>query len=317
MTENFKILTGDILDQLKTIKDNSIQAVITDPPYAVNMAGWDEFKTNKHYEEWCNIWGKECFRILKPGGTIFSFSATRTYHRLAVGLEDAGFHTRDMLEWIYWASFAKGKTLKPGHEPIYYGIKPPISNIIFNLDDCRIPMTNKQESEIEKWLLKNQPTKPRADIWTNPNKNVGKEYNAVVGKKEKAWKHTTNPPHPGGRVPYNVLTSYSLQTPNLIDIKKPRGKESIPGHPTQKPVKLMEWLIRLVSNKNDTIIDPFAGTGTTGEAAVLLNRQVVLIEREEKYIKIMQERLKTLPNKSKVKHSTPTIINDKDELLGF
>lgn len=317
MKEKYKIYKGDILEQIKSIPTESINSIITDPPYAVKMAGWDEFESNKHYEEWCNEWGNECFRILKPGGAVLSFSAARTYHRLAVGLEDAGFHTRDMLEWIYWASFAKGKTLKPGHEPIYYGIKPPITDIIFNLDNCRIPMTNKQENEIEKWLLKNQPIKPRADIWTNPNKNVGKEYNAVVGKKEKAWKHTTNPPHPGGRVPYNVLTSYGLQTPNFIDVKKPRGTESIPGHPTQKPIKLMEWLIRLTSNENDIIVDPFAGTGTTGEAALLLNRQVILIEREEEYLKIIQKRVETLPNASKVKSPNPPAVDTNNELLGF
>lgn len=291
---NYEILNGDILEQIKTLDDNIIKAVVTDPPYAVNMAGWDQFKTNTHYQQWCYEWGKECYRVLVPGGAILSFSGARTYHRLASGLEDAGFITRDMLEWIYWASFAKGKNLKPGHEPIYYGIKPPVDDITFNLDDCRIPMTNKQENAIEAWLLENQPTKPRADIWSKPNTCVGKEYNAVVGKKEKAWKHTTNPPHPGGRVPYNVVTSYSLQIPNFIDVKKPRGKEAIADHPTQKPLKLMEWLIKLVSNRGDLVLDPFAGSGSTGEAALSLGRKVVLIEREQKYVSIIEQRLNSI-----------------------
>jgi site-specific DNA-methyltransferase (adenine-specific) len=294
----FAVKMGDVVEKLKTIDSDSVDAVLTDPPYNVKMAHWDAFKSNEEFGNWCYQWGSECFRILKPGGAILAFSAARTYHWMAWGIERAGFITRDMIEWIYWASFAKGKNLKPGHEPIYYGVKPPLDNIKFNVDDCRIPMTNKQLNVIEEYLLACQPTKPRADIWSNPNANVGKSYNSVVGKKEKGWKHTTNPPHPGGRVPYNVVTDYVLQEvtypSTIIENKKPRGQESLNGHPTQKPIKLMEWLIKLVTNEGDFVVDCFAGSGTTAVAAELLGRDSLSIEKEAEYVLIIKDRLQKI-----------------------
>jgi site-specific DNA-methyltransferase (adenine-specific) len=293
----FTVKQGDVLEQLEEIDSDSVNAVITDPPYNVKMAHWDAFESNEEFGNWCHQWGQQCFRILKPGGAILVFSAARTYHWTAWGIERAGFVTRDMLEWIYWASFAKGKNLKPGHEPIYYGIKPPIDAITFNVDDCRVPMDNKQLNVIEGYLLEGQPTKPRVDIWSNPNTNVGKPYNSVVGKKEGGWKHTTNPPHPGGRVPYNVITDYVLQEvtypSTIVEVKKPRGKEALNGHPTQKPIKLMEWLIKLVTNEGDLIVDCFAGTGTTAVAAESLGRHSYSIDKEAEYVQIIKDRMCT------------------------
>lgn len=294
----FVVKQGDVIEQLALLQNDSVDAIITDPPYNVKMANWDAFPTNKEFGEWCNQWGKECYRVLKPGGSILVFSAARTYHWMACGLENANFTCRDMIEWIYWASFAKGKNLKPGHEPIFYGIKGSADNITFNVDSCRLPMSNKQINAIEGFLLDNQPTKPRADIWSNPNQNVGKEYNAIVGKKDKGWVHTTNPPHPGGRVPYNTVTDYVLQEvnypANIIDIKKPRGRESIPDHPTQKPIKLMEWLINLTTNEGDVVLDCFAGTGTTGVAANNLNRHSIMIDASPEYVKLITDRMNEL-----------------------
>jgi DNA modification methylase len=134
-----------------------------------------------------------------------------------------------------------------------------------------------------------------------------------VGKKEKGWVHTSNPPHPDGRVPYNVLTNFNLDTPpNFIDVKKPRGKESISEHPTQKPLKLMMWLINLTTNPGDTILDPFGGSGTTGEAALLLNRTPILIERDPEYADVIDKRLTNLPNQwvlnEQLKASEDTVL---------
>jgi len=296
----YVVKCGDVVTELKAMGDNSVDAIITDPPYNVKMADWDAFPTNQAFGDWCKEWLTECYRVVKPWGAILVFSAARTYHWVGVAAETSGFTTRDMIEWIYWASFAKGKNLKPGHEPIYYGVKGNDTNIItFNVDDCRLPMSNKQQNAIEAWLLDNQPTTPRADIWSKPNDNVGKEYNAVVGKKEKGWVHTTNPPHPGGRVPYNTVTDYVLQEvnypANIIDIKKPRGKESIKDHPTQKPIALMEWLIKLVTQQGDVVLDCFAGTGTTGVAANNTGRHSILIDRSAEYVDIIKSRLGRMP----------------------
>lgn len=100
---------GNCLDILKTFEDNSIDSVVTDPPYGISFMakGWDTFSGNKEYAKWCEDWAKECLRVLKPGGYLLAFSGTRTYHALAWGVESAGFEIRDMIEWLYTSGFPK------------------------------------------------------------------------------------------------------------------------------------------------------------------------------------------------------------------
>ena len=93
-----KILVGDCLDKLKELEDNSVDSVVTDPPYELGFMGksWDSTGIANNPLMWA-----ECLRVLKPGGHLLAFSGTRTYHRMACAIEDAGFEVRDMIEWIY------------------------------------------------------------------------------------------------------------------------------------------------------------------------------------------------------------------------
>ena len=102
----FKIMTGDNRDTLKTLADNSIDAIVTDPPYGIDFLGkaWD---ANTGAVETY----QECLRVLKPGGHILAFSAARTYHHLAVTLEQAGFEIRDQIMWIYSSGFPKAQDI--------------------------------------------------------------------------------------------------------------------------------------------------------------------------------------------------------------
>ena len=99
-----KIIQGDCLEKLKDIPDNYIDAIVTDPPYGIGFMGkkWDSTGIAYNVELW-----KECLRILKPGGHILAFGGTRTYHRMASAIEDAGFEVRDMIEWVYSTGFPK------------------------------------------------------------------------------------------------------------------------------------------------------------------------------------------------------------------
>ena len=92
------IYTGDCLEELKKIPGDSIDAIVTDPPYELGFMGksWDSTGIANNVEMW-----KECLRVLKPGGYLLSFGGTRTYHRMASAIEDAGFKVRDMIEWVY------------------------------------------------------------------------------------------------------------------------------------------------------------------------------------------------------------------------
>lgn len=97
-----QLIQGDCLEKMKEIESNSVDAVVTDPPYGLSFMGkkWDYDVPS------VEIW-EECLRVLKPGGHLLAFSGTRTYHRMACAIEDAGFEVRDMIEWVYASGFPK------------------------------------------------------------------------------------------------------------------------------------------------------------------------------------------------------------------
>ncbi len=99
-----KIIHGDCLEKLKELPENSIDSIVTDPPYELGFMGksWDNTGIANNPLMWA-----ECLRVLKPGGYLLSFGGTRTYHRMACAIEDAGFEVRDMIEWVYGSGFPK------------------------------------------------------------------------------------------------------------------------------------------------------------------------------------------------------------------
>ena len=122
--------------------DCSVDAVVTDPPYGLSFMGkrWDYDVPSTE------IWA-ECLRVLKPGGYLLAFAGTRTQHRMAVRIEDAGFEIRDMLAWMYGSGFPKshnldgeyqgwGTALKPAMEPITMARKPFKTTVAQNVQEC-------------------------------------------------------------------------------------------------------------------------------------------------------------------------------------
>lgn len=99
-----ELYLGDCLEEMKKIPDGSVDLVLTDPPYELGFMGksWDSTGIANNVDVW-----KECLRVLKPGGYLLSFGGTRTYHRMASAIEDAGFEVRDMIEWVYASGFPK------------------------------------------------------------------------------------------------------------------------------------------------------------------------------------------------------------------
>ena len=98
------LINGDCLEEMKKIRDGSIDLVLTDPPYELGFMGksWDSSGIAFDTEMWADI-----YKLLKPGGHLLAFSGSRTYHRMAVAIEDAGFEIRDMIEWVYGSGFPK------------------------------------------------------------------------------------------------------------------------------------------------------------------------------------------------------------------
>jgi SAM-dependent methyltransferase len=100
--ESATVWHGDCLEVLRDLPDNSVDAIVTDPPYGLGFMGkdWDDLPPGLP-------WAQECLRVLKPGGHLLAFGGTRTWHRLAVAVEDAGFEMRDSIAWLYGSGFPK------------------------------------------------------------------------------------------------------------------------------------------------------------------------------------------------------------------
>ena len=105
------VLHGDCRDMLQTLPDNSIDSIVTDPPYEIGFMGkgWDGSGVANDPKLWA-----ECFRVLKPGGHVLAFGAARTYHRMACAIEDAGFEIRDSIHWVYGSGFPKSHNVSKG-----------------------------------------------------------------------------------------------------------------------------------------------------------------------------------------------------------
>jgi len=140
-----ELIQGDCLEKMKDIPDNSIDAVISDPPYELGFMGkkWDNTGIAYNVDLW-----KEAVRVLKPGGHLIAFGGTRTYHRMACAIEDAGFEVRDMIEWIYASGFPKSLNVGKAVDKLRKGSD--------KLDEFSLFIKNRRE---ELGILKSEADK--------------------------------------------------------------------------------------------------------------------------------------------------------------
>lgn len=412
-----KIYQGNCLDTMKLLEDNSVDAIVTDPPYGLSFMGkkWDYDVPSQE------IW-EECLRVLKPGGYLLSFAGTRTQHRMAVRIEDAGFEIRDMIAWVYGSGFPKslnigkavdklqgnereyvgpnpanrpynlttgetstgwqspprpdkdkgtsewegwGTALKPALEPITVARKPlsektVAENVLkwgaggINIDDSRVegidPANAKRLGKSYRTENTNEGqvygkynevavvrgnlsgrfpanfihdgsdevvglfpnTKSGAKKANQDNYNhEGKEFVATLGASvneykasegnasrffycAKASKSERNKGCEGleeKNTPNNLCSASVQQSGEGTRLDgKPLSKNTN-NHPTVKPIALMEYLVTLVSRPGATVLDPFAGSGSTLIACKNLNRNYIGCEMDPEYVKIAEARL--------------------------
>jgi site-specific DNA-methyltransferase (adenine-specific) len=206
--ETYTVHIGNNLDILPTLPDNSVDSIVTDPPYELGFMGkkWDSSGIAYSVELW-----RECLRVLKPGGHLLSFGGTRTWHRVAVGIEDAGFEVRDSIAWMYGSGFPKslnlkdewqgwGTALKPAFEPIVVARKPLIGTVAENVLTHGTGALNIDGSRIDT----------QGESWSGNKENAHSDYSAeVFGKFSEQY---AKPNHPQGRWPANViLDEYSAE----------------------------------------------------------------------------------------------------------
>jgi site-specific DNA-methyltransferase (adenine-specific) len=303
------ILAGDCVEQMAGLEADSIDAVVTDPPYELGFMGrkWDRSGIAFRPETWAAV-----LRVMKPGAFLVAFGAPRNYHRLACAIEDAGFEVRDCLMWIFGQGFPKSRSLlKPAYEPILLARKPgPLAEL--NIDGCRIESGGEHFSGV---------------VTTNRDRNA-------FGRQAASFVATD---HPAGRWPANVVHDGSEEVlagfPEQVSGSRAAGVRTGIGygssatgdggpaidgsrgsaarffycakaskadragskHPTVKPLALMRWLVRLVTPPGGLVLDPFAGSGTTGQAATEEGFRSVLIEQEPEYLADIERRLNATP----------------------
>tara|TARA_R100000541_G_scaffold1884_1_gene6889 strand:+ start:4920 stop:6041 length:1122 start_codon:yes stop_codon:yes gene_type:complete len=346
------ILEGNCLGEMKKLPADSVDSIVTDPPYGLAFMGkkWDYDVPS------VAIW-REALRVLKPGGHLLAFAGSRTYHRMAVNIEDAGFEIRDQIMWLYGSGFPKshnvskaidkaagvepikaqqwdgwGTQLKPAHEPIVVARKPLIGTIVenvlehgtggLNIDGCRIstdeykqpegrfpaniihdgseevlerfPHTKSGEGKPHHVTRESQSQSMSGKNYANRTLNTfGDEgsasrffYCAKASKAERDAGCEEIEPQDMGR------NQSSLDGGKMLTGSgNERSNEKNNFHPTVKPIALMEYLCRLVTQPEGTVLDPFMGSGTTGIAASRLGFKFIGIEMTPEYIELAATRI--------------------------
>jgi site-specific DNA-methyltransferase (adenine-specific) len=362
---------------LKDIPSNSVDSIVTDPPYGISFM-------NKHWDydvPKVEVWS-ECLRVLKPGGHILVACGTRTQHRMAVNIEDAGFEIRDIVSWLYGSGFPKSLDVSkaidkaagvyvPG-ESLQSTRKTPASQTNIATSFREKTATNPQSDAAKQWQGWGTALKPAQELWTLARKplsektvaaNVLKwgtgginidgsrvDYSAnenidfsrvqdgnIYGKADQ--KQTTALFKANGRFPANLILdeqaaaaldkqtdsqcSRFFYTAKASKSERNAGLEGMPTkkegigderpsgqsmqrldgrearemqnfHPTVKPIKLMEYLIKLITPPNGVVLDPYMGSGSTGIAAKKLGFGFIGIERESEYVEIAKKRINGL-----------------------
>ena len=397
-----EIFNEDCLIGMRKLPDNSIDAIVTDPPYGLSFMSkkWD-YDVPKQ-----EIW-EECLRVLKPGGYLLAFAGTRTQHRMAVRIEDAGFEIRDMIAWVYGSGFPKslnigkavdkmqgnereeiglhkrtgketgtygafkgnnletkgasdwegwGTALKPAFEPITVARKPIEGTVAdnclkwgvggINIDGCRVGTEDTYHYDRKggnagevSWKGLNVEVSadssplgrfPANFIHDGSEEVLDKFPHSKSGSMKKPYTYTNNGYSLGkptgetkqiheasegsaSRFFYCAKASKSERNAGCEELEEkfaPKGnnegrdmsnpKNHLGGmqssvmqnnHPTVKPIKLMEYLVKLVSREGHIILDPFAGSGSTCIACVNLGRKYIGYELDKGYFDIAKHRI--------------------------
>lgn len=412
--DSYKIYNGDMLDMLQVIEPESIDAIVCDPPYELGFMNksWDSTGIAFKKETWQN-----CFEVLKPGGYLLAFGGSRTYHRIACAIEDAGFEIRDCIMYLYGCGFSKsyniglaidkkngvsqnewqgwGTCLKPAYEPIIVARKPfkgsVVDNIIkyrvggINIDECRVDATG----EI---IGRNNPNNLFSGIFHSKNTkgldttniNNGRfPANVITDGSEEVRSGLPETKSNGGNYTMQDFSNFKSSMMHFTNKKceKPRincdkqfpidsgsamryfysakaskkdrdegldafeERKTTDGciranvetarkfgansalrkniHPTCKPTELMQYLVRLVSPKGATILDPFMGSGSTGKAVMFENRErdanykFIGIELTDEYLPIAQARIEYARDKFKYDLEQEKVTKGKQNIFDF
>lgn len=320
------LVEAESLTFMTQLPDDCVDAVVTDPPYgiAINGKDWDggagnqALATGHGFQVFCQDWASQVHRILKPGGHLVAFGASRNWHRLTSGIEDAGLEIRDGLLWLYSSGLPKsrrlpggqGTALKPSYEPAVVARKPlarrtsgkpgtVADNVsryrtgALNIDASRIPRADSDPGEADYWppnvVLSHDPictdTRCSDECAVAAIDRIGGDANRPLSRIFHAGKASQAEREIG-------LDGLKAEASPIFSAVAYKARPRRNVHPTVKPLSVMEWIIRLVTPENSLVVDPFAGSGSTGCAAMLAGRSFLGIEQETEYVAIARARLR-------------------------
>ena len=284
-----KVYVGNNLDVLKTFEDNSIDSIVTDPPYGLGKEpkaeevlkdwlehGYHEIKGKGFMgKEWDAfvpqpiLW-KECLRVLKPGGHLLSFAGTRTYDWIVMGLRLAGFEIRDQIAWLYGSGFPKSHDISKEEVVSLFPKTGPTKP---HGGDGK-----KLDTQDMGWGFKRMPSK----LEDNGGSASRFFYTAKASQSERNF----------GLSGFDDKVTTDGRNKS-IDNAFNRGETKRKNiHPTVKPIDLMQYLVRLVTPKGGICLDPYLGSGTTAVACKSEKINYIGIELMPEYAKIAEARIK-------------------------
>ena len=387
------LILGDCLETLRSLPGNSIDSIVTDPPYGISFMGkkWD-------YEVPSVEVFKEMLRVLKPGGHMLCACGTRTQHRMAVNIEDAGFEIRDVVTWLYGSGFPKSMDIskaidkQSGITEWKETVPNPAARPGNGVDALtstgwakpqRPPKPVVETVEAKQWQGWGTALKPACEFWTLARKPLSEKTvaenvlkygtgavnidgsrietnenlsgGAYSGEQRESSRNSFGNGvgggvikngiakefvQPQGRWPANLMLdeeaaealdeqsgilksgaskstyiqkesentclsgkNYQRQMQDraadsggasrFFYVAKASKSDRGPGniHPTVKPIKLMQYLVKMITPPGGVVLDPYMGSGSTGVAAIKEGFQFTGIEREESYYEICKARI--------------------------
>lgn len=287
---NGKIICGDCTEELKFFADNFFDLVIADPPYW-KVAGekWDYlWRTEEDYIKWSQIWFNEVYRTLRYGGTFYLFGYFRMLALLVPSLIEIGFDLRQQI------IINKGIKSVAGRATKNYRIFPNVTESILFLTKNNINFSRDLLKSRQKELnLSSKYINEALGVKSNgggmwsiyTGKNICEQFptREIWSRLQEILRFD---------LPYDRIAQTFNPEMGLTDVWSDidfYGEKRY--HPTQKPLKLIERLIRASSNEGDNVLDPFAGSGSTYIACQELKRNPFVIEINEEYVNLMKKRI--------------------------
>ena len=310
------IICGDSLEVMRGVEDKSVKLIVADPPYNIGKAEWDKID---NYIEWCQSWILECQKVLADNGSFYIF------HNDFMQIIDLASMIRDKTEFVFKQLISWDKKHDNGFAIqrlangtmrnyyggfteyiLYYTFQDETGLTTVMLDTNNFPSMRGYFKALQEWLGLNLKAINRklghrkaehcfywkTTQWDMPTAETYQEL--IDGFEIDHWRgfreyESLRQEYESLRYTFNLTWVNDDLSGNANVWNYPNEKNA--QHPTQKPVALIENIIKHSSNEGDVILDPFAGSCTTAVACKNLNRRYICIEKEQEYCDIGQARL--------------------------